>query len=125
MKVLMAIELNLAFFVSTTSFQMHILHTNDVHSYFEMFSRKYQLCKVENVVPTDKRTKCYGGVVRRSGFVKKFRSKHTNVLLLDAGDQYQGTLWFYVHRGNLTRYFLDHMRYDAMVRNAMLFENVV
>lgn len=118
----MAFELNIAFFISTFSFQMHILHTNDIHSHFEMFSWKYQLCKPENIVPTDKRTKCFGGVARRSGFVKKFRSEHADVLLLDAGDQYQGTLWFYVYRGNLTRYFLDHMGYDAMVRSAMSFE---
>ena len=115
MKVLIAFWLTLVFLVAKSSRQFYILHTNDVHSHFEMFSANSKTCKIENVKPDDKRTKCYGGAVRRSGFIKDFRSKHKNVLLLDAGDQYQGTLWFTTFRGNVTSHFLKHMKYDVMV----------
>lgn len=37
------------------------------------------------------------------------------------GDQYQGTLWFYVHKGNAAAHFMNRAGYDAMV-SCVLFE---
>ena len=113
--VLTVVLLQQIFVVVTSPFQLNILHTNDIHARVDMFSRRSQSCKVEEMKPDDKKTKCYGGVVRRGGFIEEFRKKHKNVLLLDAGDQYQGTLWFHVFRGHIARFFLEHHRYDAMV----------
>ena len=47
--------------------------------------------------------------------VKKLRQQYPDSLLLDGGDQYQGTLWFYKYGGNVTRHFMNLVRYDAMV----------
>ena len=38
------------------------------------------------------------------------------VLLLDGGDQYQGTVWFYLYQGRAASYFTNELQYDAMVR---------
>lgn len=94
--------------MKTPAFQLHILHTSDVHSHFEMFpGQSNKSDDVKNL---------YGGVARRAGFIRDFRKNHKNVVLLDAGDQYQGTLWFNVYKGSVDRHFLDYMQYDAMVR---------
>lgn len=38
--------------------------------------------------------RCYGGWARRATAVKQYRLNNKNVLLLDAGDQSQGTPWY-------------------------------
>uniref|UniRef100_A0A8C5X7W3 5'-nucleotidase n=1 Tax=Malurus cyaneus samueli TaxID=2593467 RepID=A0A8C5X7W3_9PASS len=42
------------------------------------------------------------------------RAAHRNVLLLDAGDQYQGTVWFSRFKGREAAHFMNLLRYDAM-----------
>ena len=46
---------------------------------------------------------------------QEIRNSVDNVLLLDAGDAYQGTIWFYVYRGMATAHFMNLLEYDAMV----------
>lgn len=121
MKVSTAIGLNLVFIIvpSSSAVQFYIIHTGDVHSHFEMFNWLYQPCKIEDMKPNDRKTKCFGGVARRCQFIKDIRRRNRNVLLLDAGDQYQGTLWFNAYKGNLTKYFVDYLQYNAMVRQKL------
>jgi 5'-nucleotidase len=62
--------------------QLTILHTNDVHSRIEPF-------------PMDgSRNQGMGGVARRAVIIEKIREEQKNVLLLDAGDVFQGTPYF-------------------------------
>lgn len=84
-----------------------ILHTNDVHSRLEQTSEDASKC----VSPG----RCVGGVARLSTQVRRLRSAEPHVLLLDAGDQYQGTLWFTVYRGAEVAHFMNALGYDAMV----------
>ncbi|KAL5012112.1 hypothetical protein ScPMuIL_010663 [Solemya velum] len=46
--------------------------------------------------------------------VKKIRRDRPNTLLLDAGDQFQGTLYFYHYGGAITSHFMELLGYDAM-----------
>nr|KAG5704024.1 hypothetical protein BaRGS_032113 [Batillaria attramentaria] len=46
--------------------------------------------------------------------VKELKAEYPNHLVLDAGDQYQGTLWFYKYGGNVTSHFMNWLGYDAM-----------
>ncbi|KAF1395791.1 5'-nucleotidase, partial [Spheniscus mendiculus] len=57
---------------------------------------------------------CFGGVARRAARVAAVRAAHRNVLLLDAGDQYQGTVWFSRFKGREAVHFMNLLRYDAM-----------
>src|SRR6186997_3234262 len=74
-------------FVYRDHIHLTILHTNDTHSRIEPFP--------EN----DPKYPGMGGVARRAAIIKKIRSEVSNVLLLDAGDIFQGTPYFNMYGG--------------------------
>lgn len=81
--------------------KLTILHTNDVHSRidpFPMDGGKYQ---------------GLGGVARRAALIKKIRKQSKNVLLLDAGDMFQGTPYFNYFGGEIEFRAMSSMAYDA------------
>ena len=96
------------FLNSATSFHLTVLHTNDVHARYEEMNKYGGLC-------SDPDGKCYGGMARLKTKVDEIRSMYPNSLLLDAGDQYQGTLWFTQHGGAIVRTYMNLLGYDAMV----------
>jgi len=92
-------------------FSLTVLHTNDIHSRIEEIDEYGSMCK-----QTDrKQGKCYGGIARIATKLKEIRRSVPNVNSLDAGDQQTGTLWYDVFEGNATAYFINKLRYDAMV----------
>lgn len=93
------------------AYDLTILHTNDVHARFEQFDRYGVSCSEEDAAGGY----CFGGVARRFTKIQQVRDSDENVLLLDAGDQFQGTLWFYHFQGTATSHFMNELGYDAMV----------
>ncbi|NXO04262.1 V5NTD nucleotidase, partial [Rhinopomastus cyanomelas] len=83
-----------------------LLHTNDVHARVEAQGEGSRPCAGAGL--------CFGGVARRAARVAEVRAGHRNVLLLDAGDQYQGTVWFSRFKGSEAVRFMNLLRYDAM-----------
>jgi 5'-nucleotidase len=78
-----------------------ILHTNDVHSRLEPF-------------PMDGgRNQGLGGVAARAQLINDIRAKEEQVLLLDAGDIFQGTPYFNLYRGEPEIKAMTRMGYDA------------
>jgi 5'-nucleotidase len=78
-----------------------ILHTNDVHSRLEPF-------------PNDgSRNAGLGGVAARASMIAQIRKEASNVLLLDAGDMFQGTPYFNVYKGEPEIKAMSMMGYDA------------
>ncbi len=78
-----------------------ILHTNDVHSRIEPF-------------PEDgSRNAGLGGAARRATMIEKIRSENEHVLLVDAGDIFQGTPYFNFYLGELDIKLMSKMGYDA------------
>uniref|UniRef100_A0A8W8JH47 5'-nucleotidase n=1 Tax=Magallana gigas TaxID=29159 RepID=A0A8W8JH47_MAGGI len=57
---------------------------------------------------------CFGGVARMKTKVQEIRNQFPNTLLLDAGDQFQGTLWFHHFGGNITSTTMNELGYDFM-----------
>uniref|UniRef100_A0A0B8RXZ9 Snake venom 5'-nucleotidase n=1 Tax=Philothamnus irregularis TaxID=1899461 RepID=A0A0B8RXZ9_9SAUR len=100
--------------VAAGSFELTILHTNDVHARVEQTSRDSGKCTGQD---------CYGGVARRATKIQEIRATHRNVLLLDAGDQYQGTIWFSYFKGREVVQFMNSLRYDAMALGNHEFDN--
>jgi 5'-nucleotidase len=93
--------------------QVTILHTNDVHSRIEPF-------------PMDgSRNQGMGGVARRAALINKIRSEQKNVLLLDAGDIFQGTPYFNLFGGELEMKLMTDMGYDAATLGNHDFDNGV
>lgn len=81
--------------------KLTILHTNDVHSRIEPF-------------PMDgSRLQGLGGAAKRAALIKKIRQEQEHILLLDAGDIFQGTPYFNVYGGELEMKLMTQMGYDA------------
>jgi 5'-nucleotidase len=82
--------------------KLTILHTNDVHSRLEPFPMdggKYE---------------GQGGVAARAALIAQVRREQENVLLLDAGDIFQGTPYFNLYKGEPEIKALSMMGYDAV-----------
>ncbi|QRR00492.1 bifunctional metallophosphatase/5'-nucleotidase [Dyadobacter sandarakinus] len=91
--------------------QLTILHTNDVHSRIEPF-------------PMDgSRNQGMGGTARRAALIEKIRREQDNVLLLDAGDIFQGTAYFNLYGGELEMKIMSSMGYDAGTMGNHDFDN--
>ena len=80
--------------------KLTILYTNDVHSRIEPFP------------DNDPKYANQGGAARRAAIVKKIRKEEKNVLLLDAGDIFQGTPYFNFYAGELEFKLMSQMGYD-------------
>ncbi len=81
--------------------KLTILHTNDVHSRIEPF-------------PMDGgRNQGLGGVEARAALIKKIRNEEEHILLLDAGDIFQGTPYFNIYKGEPEMKAMAAMQYDA------------
>ncbi|MDO5621551.1 MAG: bifunctional metallophosphatase/5'-nucleotidase [Paracoccus sp. (in: a-proteobacteria)] len=93
-------------------FTLHVLHTNDFHSRIESINKYDSTCDAE----TEGKGECFGGIARMASAVKSLRDQlgGENVILLDAGDQYQGSLFYTTYKGKDTVEFMDLLGYDAM-----------
>ncbi len=82
-------------------YKLTILHTNDTHSRIDPFPMD------------DRKFPGMGGAAKRAQLVKKIRSEEKQVLLLDAGDIFQGTPYFNFYGGELEFKLMSSMKYDA------------
>ncbi|KAJ8356081.1 hypothetical protein SKAU_G00188750 [Synaphobranchus kaupii] len=101
---------------SATGLELTLLHTNDVHARVEETNANSGACT---------KGSCFAGVARRFTKIKDIRSREANVLLLDAGDQFQGTVWFNYYKGAEAAYFMNKLGYDAMALGNHEFDNGV
>lgn len=81
--------------------KLTILHTNDTHSRLEPFPAN------------DPKFAGMGGVARRAALINSIRNTEPNVLLLDAGDIFQGTPYFNLYKGEPEIKVMTQMGYDA------------
>lgn len=102
-------------------FNLVILHTNDIHAHLEQMNKYTSACKHDDVV----KGLCYGGIARRVTKVREINSTNDNVVLLDAGDQFQGSLWFNIFKGREASLFMNELHYDAMTFGNHEFDNGV
>jgi 5'-nucleotidase len=69
------------------------------------------------------RNKGLGGMFQLSSLVKKIRQEEENILLLDAGDIFQGTPYFNLFGGELEFRLMSEMGYDAVTIGNHDFDN--
>lgn len=117
--IVLLIILVLSSFEVLANFDLQVLHTNDVHSRVLQIDDYDQPCKSVDY----KAGKCYGGVARRAHLIKKMRAEKKHTLLLDAGDQFQGSSFFAKYRGKEASIFMNMMRYNAMAVGNHEFDN--
>ena len=91
--------------------QLTILHTNDVHSYIDPFPATHP--KNPNM----------GGVARRAALIEMIRKENSNLLVLDAGDIFQGTPYFNYFGGEIEFKLMSLMKYDLATIGNHDFDN--
>lgn len=83
-----------------------ILHTNDTHSIIDPYYRNN-----------------LGGVLRRKVLIDSVRSVEPNVLLVDAGDVLQGSLYFTLFEGDVEQKVMNALGYDVQILGNHEFDN--
>lgn len=91
--------------------KLTILHTNDMHSHIEPFDLN------------DPKYPGLGGMAQRASLINSIRQQEENVLLLDAGDIFQGTPYFNMYGGELEFKLMSQMKYDASTLGNHDFDN--
>src|SRR5262249_42283829 len=81
--------------------KLTILYTNDQHSRIEPFPAN------------DPKYAGEGGFARRAAMIDSIRQQDPHVLLLDAGDIFQGTPYFNYYHGEIEYKLMSLMKYDA------------
>ena len=104
-------NIGLSSFTTFDDKKITILHTNDVHSYIDPFPADHP------------RNPNMGGVARRAALIESIRMEEENVLLLDAGDIFQGTPYFNYYGGELEFKLMSMMHYDAATMGNHDFDN--
>lgn len=115
-KITLLFAIILAFWATPTvaqenaSFTLTILHTNDTHSHIEQFAGSGATCSEEQAAAGE----CVGGVARRATKIAELMGTATNPILVDAGDQFQGSLYYTQYRGEEAAEFMPLLGYQAM-----------
>lgn len=92
--------------MSASAEKLVILHTNDTHSQID---------------PDDKDNR--GGIARRKVIVDSVRGAEKNMLLIDAGDAVQGTLYFNLYGGVVEQKAMNALGYDMRILGNHEFDN--
>ncbi len=98
--------------MAMADFSLTILHTNDFHARFEPISKYDSGCSAED----NTEGKCFGGSARLVTGIEAARQRagNTPTLLVDGGDQFQGTLFYTYYKGKLAAEMMNKLGYDGM-----------
>ncbi|WP_411033451.1 5'-nucleotidase C-terminal domain-containing protein [Shinella sp. BYT-45] len=95
-------------------YELNILHINDLHSRIEAINKFDSTCSAEE----EGKNECFGGIARVKAAIdaarKKLTDANANVLVLDAGDQFQGSLFYTTYKSEAVAEFMNGIGFDAM-----------
>ncbi|MDE7396211.1 MAG: bifunctional metallophosphatase/5'-nucleotidase [Muribaculum sp.] len=97
--------LSLLSIIDVSAEHLIILHTNDTHSQLDP-------------QPDGK-----GGILRRKVLIDSIRSAEKNVILVDAGDVVQGSLYFSIYKGRVEREMMNALGYELAILGNHEFDN--
>jgi 5'-nucleotidase len=93
---------------------LHLLHINDLHSRIQPINRFDSTCNAED----DAAGECFGGMARVATAINTLRGEleaaGENVLVMDAGDQFQGSLFFTTYEGDAAAEMMNAIGFDVM-----------
>ncbi|KAJ8983905.1 hypothetical protein NQ317_006709 [Molorchus minor] len=98
-------------------FNLSVVHVNDFHARFDQTSDSGGNCKESD--------KCIGGFSRLYKQIRNILDKNPASLLLNAGDNFQGTLWYTIGKWNVTQQLLNKLPFDAFVLGNHEFEDKI
>lgn len=95
-------------------FTLNVLHINDMHSRIESISRFDSTCSDSDEAEGN----CFGGVGRLATKLWERRGEledeGANVITLDAGDQFMGSLFYTTYKGKAEVEFMNTIGFDVM-----------
>ena len=95
-------------------YELNILHINDFHSRIESINKFDSTCSAEE----EGKNECFGGAARLLTAINQTRdalkAQGKNVLLLNAGDNFQGSLFYTTYKGTVEAEVLNAMKFDVM-----------
>ncbi|MGR3491082.1 MAG: bifunctional metallophosphatase/5'-nucleotidase, partial [Shimia sp.] len=93
-------------------YTLHIIHINDLHSRIESINRFDSSCNAEGEAEGE----CFGGVARIATQFDLLREQLSdqNVIFVDAGDQFQGSLFYTTYKGEAAAEFMNAIGFDVM-----------
>ncbi|XP_023287861.1 apyrase [Orussus abietinus] len=100
-------------------FELSVIHLNDFHARFMQTGPSSGTCYEEV------KDKCLGGIARVYTASHRLMKERRNAIFLNAGDQFQGTLWYTLHRWNVTATFLNMLPHDALTLGNHEFDDKI
>lgn len=104
-------------------FALTILHINDFHSRFESITGTDSNCNAEG----ETKGECFGGVARLKTAIdaQKAEAKAAgeNVVLLSAGDNFQGSLFYTQYKSQIVVDFMNDMSFDVVATGNHEFDD--
>lgn len=100
-------------------FELSIIHINDFHARFEQTSPSSAVCL------EGQEESCVGGIARIATAVKGLVKERPNPIFLNAGDNFQGTLWYTKFKWNVTAHFLNMLPHDALTLGNHEFDDKI
>ncbi|KAL2829620.1 Metallo-dependent phosphatase-like protein [Aspergillus pseudoustus] len=88
-------------------YNVTFFHINDVHAHLDQFSSSGTTCE-------DPEKGCYGGYARIKTKVNELREQYPDNLWLNAGDEFQGTLFYQYYGGEKIAETINDLKFDAM-----------
>ena len=110
--LLTASMLTLSSGAAFADYELNILHINDFHSRIESINKFDSTCSAEE----EGKKECFGGAARLKTAIDQRRAalNGKNTLLLNAGDNFQGSLFYTTYKGAVEAEMLNDMKFDVM-----------
>ncbi|KAG5999600.1 hypothetical protein E4U43_001976 [Claviceps pusilla] len=89
------------------NYNLSFFHVNDVHAHLDQFAKGGADC-------TDPNKGCVGGYARIKTKVDELRREKPDHLWLNAGDEFQGTLFYSFYGGEKIAETINRLKFDAM-----------
>ncbi|XP_057652348.1 apyrase-like isoform X1 [Diorhabda carinulata] len=88
-------------------FELSVVHFNDFHARFDPINLGGNTCKTGE--------ECIGGFSRLYKEIMNLLNEKPKALLLNGGDNFQGTLWYTIGKWNVTQEFINKLPIEAEV----------
>jgi len=106
-----------------SNYTLTILHNNDVHARVDQVTMGGSNCTLKDA----EAQKCFGGYARIASFINQIRQQKANqaVIVLNAGDSFQGSLFYTYYKSAALWPFINYIQYDAITLGNHEFDNGV